>query len=209
MSTGAINFNDEAQFISELSIFNEGNAGIVENVEIRVNKKGPDEAEKLPVYKIIAKDKYGELNEGFFYYESLEEDGFKKYQAQRLIRLAKGILGDDIEFPPFATPKEALDHIMAMVAKGSRGKLFRVAICYGTTKRPEKYLRFKSFRRFIESMDIPFADTQLKLEAMDNTVRKQETPTTEEEVNSLIMPTATSTGTANDDDDLPWDNPKE
>jgi hypothetical protein len=173
-----INFNNESEFINEVSIFNNGEPGIVENVKVRVEVKSPEDEDKKPAYKFIAQDKHGEINEGFFYYESAEDKGFKNYQAQRLIRLAKGVLGDDVEFPVFNTPKEALDNIMKMVAKGCKDKYYRVAVCYGTTRRPDSYLRFRSFGRFIEPMSVEPAT--LKFDNSDNMVKKAIEPTSEQ-----------------------------
>lgn len=166
-----IDFNNESEYISQLSVFNDGNPGIVENVEVRVEVKPADAKpdDKKPNYKFIAKDKYGEINEGFYYFESSEDRGFKNYQAQRLIMLAKGVVGDDVKFPVFNTPREALDRIMQMVAKECKGKFYRVLVTYGTTQRPDSYLRFKSFGRFIEPMTEPCT---LKLEASDNLTKK-------------------------------------
>ena len=173
-----INLNNSSEFIKNISVFNDGVAGVVENVAVRIEKKAmSDTDDKKPVYKLIASDGKGEVNEGF-YYQQPDSKAFNNYQAQRLINLAKGVYGEDVKFPKaFATPTEALDEVMKMVAPGLAGKPFRVVVTYGTTKRKESYLGFKNFGSFIQPMSVP---NTLNLDNTDNTVRaplKEATPT--------------------------------
>jgi len=183
MTTG-IDFNESSEYVKEFKIFNNGVAGIVENVRVRVEKKSPEDSEKKPAYRLIIQDDKGEINEGFYYYKSADENGFKNYQAQKLILLAKGALGEDVKFPAFSTPVEALDQIMIMVAKGSKNKLYRAVATYGTTKRPDAFLGLKSFGSFIQDMSLPCT---LALDNSDNTIKaEKKAPATEEEVKSFI-----------------------
>lgn len=151
----AINLNNSEEFVKELKIFNDGNAGIVEPVRVRIEvKTSLDSDDKKPNYKLIAQDINGaEINEGFYYHEP-DAPGFTKYQAQRLILLARGVLGANVVFPVWNTPKEALDGVMHMV-NGGLNRPFRVAVCYGTTKNPSQYLGFKSFGSFIQPITDP------------------------------------------------------
>ena len=168
---GQVNFNNSDEYVKEFKIFNDGKAGVVENVKMRIEKKALTEDEKKPMYKLIAADDKGEIKEGFYYQtpdDKGETKGFNNYQAQKLIFLAKGVLGENVSFPVFNTPPEALDGIMKMVAPELGKKLFRVAVCYGTTKRKTAYLGFRSFGSFIQPMSE--ANT-LALEASDSTIR--------------------------------------
>ena len=91
----AIDLNKSDEYrAGDFSIFNEGNTGIVENVKGRVTKKGPEDGEKTPDYKIFVSDSKGEINDGFYYQTDPEAASWKDFQAQRLIRLCKGILGE-------------------------------------------------------------------------------------------------------------------
>jgi len=166
-----INLNKSEDFVKEFKVFNDGIAGVVENVKIRIEKKASsDTDDKKPVYKLIATDSQGaEVNEGFYYHKDAEEKGFKNYQAQRLILLARGVFGDDIKFPVWSNPVEVLDGVMKMVAPALSKGAWRVAIAYGTTKRKESYLGFKSFGSFIQPMS---AENKLALDRTDNTERK-------------------------------------
>ncbi len=151
----AIDLNKAEEFgATDVQIFNDGITGIVEGVNIRIELKGPQDVENAPDYKLYAKDKIGEVNEGFYYQDSEENPGWKSYQAQRLIRLARGVLGDDFVFPEYDTPKDALDGVMKLIVPAIKGISFRVAVTYGTIKRPSQYLGFKSFGRFIENMEL-------------------------------------------------------
>jgi len=164
----SVNFNNSDEFVKEFKIFNDGKADVVENVKVRIEKKALNETDdKKPMYKLIAADDKGEVNEGFYYQEP-DSKAFNNYQAQRLIMLARGVLGESVAFPVFNTPKEALDGVMKMVAPEITKKPWRVAVCYGTTKRKEAYLGFKSFGSFIQAMSVP---NTLKLGAGDSLVR--------------------------------------
>jgi len=170
-----VNFNDSSEYIKEFTVFNNGEAGVVDNIEARITKRGADEKAEAPAYRLIFSDDLGEVNEGFFYFEKPDDPGFKSFQAGKLINLARGVLGEDIKFPEYAGPKEALDGVMKLVAPALSGRKFRGVVTYGTTRNPQRYLRIKSFGRFIEPMSN--GESQLKLEASDNLVRKEEEPT--------------------------------
>jgi hypothetical protein len=167
----AINLNKSDDFVKEFKVFNDGKAGVVENVRVRIEKKSLKDKDRSPDYKLIATDDKGEINEGFYYQVPDAEGnlkGFNSYQAQKLIQLAKGVLGADISFPVFDTPTETLDGVVKMVAPVIAKGVYRVAACYGTTKRRTSFLGFKSFGSFIQPMSEP---NTLALGAGDSTVR--------------------------------------
>jgi hypothetical protein len=166
---GAINLNNSEEFIKETKIFNDGKVGVVENVRVRIEKKNPGEGKK-PDYIVYATDSIGEVHEGYFYQQP-DSKGFTQYQAQRLIRLAEGVLGKDakdIPFPVYNTPAECLDGIMTMVAPILNKNIYRVAVAFGTTRKPSQYLGFKTFGSFIQPMSVP---NSLALSSSDCTTR--------------------------------------
>lgn len=171
---GAINLNKSEDFIKDIKIFNDGKAGVTENVQVRVEAKKATDGAKNPDYKLIASDGKGEINEGFYYQED-DSDGFTKYQAQRLIMLARGVFGEGVQFPVFGSARETLDGIMANVAKEVVGKTYRVVATYGTTKRKSAYLGFRSFGSFIQPMTVP---NTLALGPSDSVVRGTPAPAT-------------------------------
>jgi len=150
----SVDLNKSEDFVKEIKIFNDGNAGIVDNVRMTIEPKALDAGEKRPNYRLVATDSKGSsINEGFYYQEP-DAKAFTDYQAQRLIMLARGVLGKDVKFPVWNTPKEVLDGVMRMV-NPALNKPFRVAACYGTNKNPSQYLGFKNFGSFIEPMTEP------------------------------------------------------
>jgi len=173
-----INLND-GNYVkgSSTPIFNDGKAGIVENVTVRIEKKS-DMDSKMPDYKLIASDGKGEINEGFYYQEP-GSAAFDNYQAQKLIWLARGVLGDNITFPVYETPAEALDGIMKMVAPHLKNKRFRVAVTFGTTKKSSAFLMFKAFGPFIQPMNVP---NTLRFSSTDRLERPQQTLTSDADV---------------------------
>lgn len=194
-----IDLNEEQYESRDIQIFNDGNAGSVDNVDVRVEKKGAGVTDNTPDYKLVISDEKGEINEGFYYQKSLDptvadEDspGWKNYQARKLRALIKGVMGEDFEIPPFNTPTEGLDTIMQIVAKNVAGKKFRVFATYGTTRRPSQYLQLKSFGNFVERMSNE--DTNLKAERSDLLERPEVGPTS-----SSVVDAATSEG------GVPWE----
>jgi hypothetical protein len=172
----SVNLNNSGDYVKDLKIFNDGNAGVVENLKVRVEKKARTEADnKKPDYKLIAADDKGEVNEGFYY--TADEEKFKKYQGQRLIQLARGVLGKDITFPVWNTPIETLDGVMTMIAPELNKRPYRAAVCYGTTKNPSRFLGFKSFGSFIQPMAEP---NTLHLEQIDSVKRAPQPEATSE-----------------------------
>ena len=127
-----------------------------------------------------------------YYQENEDTAGWKNYQEGKLKNLGVGVLGEDFVFPAFNTPMEALDGIMALVAKESAGKPYRVFVTYGTTRRPSDYLQLKSFGSFIEKANV--VESQLKQERSDLMARPKVAPTSDEEVNAVT----------DAPDDAPW-----
>lgn len=198
----SVDLNKSEEFVKELKIFNDGNAGIVENVKLTIERKEPGGDPKRPDYKLIATDSKGaSINEGFYYQEEGSK-GFTGYQAQRLIMLARGVFGDDVKFPVWNTTREVLDGVMKMVAP-ALNKPFRVAACYGTTKNPSRYLGFKNFGSFIQPMTVT---NTLSFNNSDNTV-KAPSPTPTAADTLLNKNTDESNESTNvDNGDLSWLN---
>lgn len=164
-----INLNNSEEFVKEFKVFNDGKAGIVDNVKMRVEKKAnSDTDDKKPNYKLIATDSTGaEINEGF-YYQADDSKAFLNYQAGRLINLARGVFGKDVKFQEYQTAKETLDGVMKMVAQALATKPWRIAACYGTTKHKESYMGFKQFGSFIQPMN---EENTLAFDRTDNLER--------------------------------------
>lgn len=138
------------------SVFNGGNAGLVKNVEISVEKKQDDS--NNPDYKIIAKDSLGTINVGFYYVTAnqnkTDEENIRyaKMQVGRVLHAAKAVVGADYKFPVISSSKEAYDVLFKLIMDNIEGKKFNIYASYGTNDRPSKYLGFRYFN-FIEPAD--------------------------------------------------------
>lgn len=195
----SVDLNKSEEFVKEFKIFNDGKAGVVENVKISIEKKAPGSDDKKPDYKLVATDSTGAtINEGFYYQEP-DSAGFTKYQAQRLIMLARAVLGEEIKFPIWNTPTEVLDGVMKMVAP-ALNRPFRVAACYGTTKNPSQYIGFRNFGSFIQSMA---EVNKLSFTSSDNMVKVTPQPTASE---TLIPKSTSGTLPNGNPDNLDWMN---
>lgn len=159
-----LNLNDNTQFGGGTAIFNGGDAGEVKDVTIRVERKGSDDHQNAPDFKLYVSDGAAEMNGGFYYptkrdNKSAEENiAAAKREIGRVLSVAKAVMGDDYKFPEVKTPKEAFDVLFKIIEDNSEGKKFRVFANYGTSFRPSSYLNLRYFD-FIrgEHDDRPFS----------------------------------------------------
>lgn len=163
-----INLNEEKYNAKEIKIFNNGKAGIVENLGWKVEKKAPDAKENAPDYSFVLVDETGaEVNRAVYYLTPEDEGNETKFTGRmsEMKHYIHTIFGKDFQIPEFETSKEVIDWTMREVAKAantSNVKL-RAAINYGTSNYPSKYLRVKFFVPFIESMVVSKEDSKLRL----------------------------------------------
>lgn len=147
--------NNKEEFNTGSSVFNNGIAGVVKNVEIRVEKKTSEDHENAPDYKLFVKDDKGEINGGFYIpsqdSSKSEEENLKvaKREVGRIVGIARAVMGDDYNLPEVQSAKEAYDKLFSLVRENSEGKKFNVFVTYGYTARPSKYLGLRYFD-FIE-----------------------------------------------------------
>lgn len=138
------------------SIFNGGVAGLVEGVTIDVEKKGKDEQENYPDYKLVITDSAGnKLNQGFYYpsvNDSMsEEDNMKRInrEVSRVVHVAHAVVGKDYQFPSVNGPTEAFDTLFKTIKENAGDAKFNVFTTYGSKGYPSKYLGLRYFS-FIE-----------------------------------------------------------
>jgi len=138
------------------TIFNGGNAGLVRNVKISVEKKQAGSPDTYPEYKLIAtSDAGGSVNQGFYYFKpnpsSPDEYNQKRERQElsRVLHIAKAVLGADYVFPEVKTTKEAVDVLFGLIKDNVEGKVFNVYVTYGTKNRPGRFLGLRYFN-FIE-----------------------------------------------------------
>ena len=173
-----INLNDESfDGGTNVAIFNNGTAGIVENVKFSVRKKTADDKDNAPEYKLIYTDSTGaEVNSAFWYiteatdYNTVDEQIGK--QGKVLKHLIHAVYGTDYEFPSYTNPTAMLDGVMKLLKEGTGGT-YRVFTNYGSTMGVKAYLQVRSWVPFIESMDVSLDSTRLKpsnIDAMERLV---------------------------------------
>jgi len=156
-----IDLNGKEFAQTNVSIFNDGEAGLAKNVDVKVEKKQPSDADNLPDFKVIYSDSLGSVNQGFYYFTPNPQDSPERQaeretqELSRVLHLARAVMGTDYKFPAVGTVKEAYDTLLGLVAKNVEGKKFNVFVTYGTLNRPNKkgYLGVRYFN-FIEPADV-------------------------------------------------------
>ena len=170
-----IDLNDEKFDAKKVSIFNDGNAGIVENVTISIEKKGKEDKENAPDYKIICTDANGSsCNTGIYYPSATEYKDLDKAIAD----MAKGLkhLITTFGLTPGSYPNAnaMLDGVMIELKNAVKGVPVRIIATYGSTMGPKEYIQPRSLNwvPWIELMSVPKEDSKLVISTSDNLTRK-------------------------------------
>jgi hypothetical protein len=191
-----INLNDNAFDAKQgTAIFNNGVAGLVENITVAVNKRKPEDKENSPEYKLSFADSNGATcNTSFWYVDKATqyqtvEDQIKK-QGTILKHVIHAIYGGDYQLPTFNSPKEMLDGCMKIVRDGiASGVKFRIFANYGSTQSIKSYIQPRSWVPFIESMDVNILETRLKagnIDAMNRVEKDNVSSTSNSMADSII-----------------------
>lgn len=156
------------------TIFNGGNAGLVNDVTIEVTKRAVDEPENYPDYKLSVKDATGaEITQGFYYFTPNPEksDDYNEKRAtqevSRILHLARAVMGNGYNFPEVNSVKEAYDVLFKLVKDNAGTKKFNIFATYGTTMRPSKYLGL----RYFDYIEPATSNTSLHTKRADNMER--------------------------------------
>ena len=192
----SINLNDSSFDAKEGSvIFNNGVAGVAENVVLTVVKRKPEDKDRAPEYKLVFTDANGgSCNTSFWYVDAptayaTVEDQIKK-QGTVLKHVIHAIYGSNFQLPSFNSAKEMLDGCMKIIRDGlaSAGK-FRVFANYGSTQSVKNYIQPRSWVPFVENMSVPAAETRLKagnIDAMQRIERDNVTVNSTPSADSII-----------------------
>jgi len=154
-----------------VTIFNDGNAGLVNDVKMSVYKKGKEDKENAPDYKVTFTDSSGgEVSSSYWYatkdtqYSTIEEQARK--QGKSMKHIIHAVYGAGFEIPFIAkSPKELLDMSMKCIKDGlsSSPSKFRIFATYGTLNSVKNYIQPRSWVPFVESMNTSEDATRLKL----------------------------------------------
>ena len=146
------NLNGDEFKSQSVVIFNNGEAGKVENVSIKIEKRKVDEPDNAPDFKVIFTDhNNASVNLGIYYPNEQSTEGQTKMTVGKCLAIARSVLGDDYVFPEVKSTKEAVDACMSLTAKAQEGAKVNVFVTYGTNGAPKKYIGvYKNFD-FIEA----------------------------------------------------------
>lgn len=145
-----INLNDKKEFGGQSAIFNDGKAGLVENVEISIAKKTSADHDQAPDYNLIVKDDLGEIKQGYYYKPSgdrskEEVENIQKLTTNRMLDVARAVVGQDYEFPNTDTYPAAMDMLAGLIRDNAKDKKFKVFTTYGTTNYPKAFMELRFF----------------------------------------------------------------
>jgi hypothetical protein len=172
------NLNDASFDAKEgAAIFNNGKAGIAENVVVAVAKKKPEDKPNSPDYKLTFTDANGgSCNTSFWYVEKATEYASIEEQVQKQGKILKHVIhaiyGSNYQFASgFDSARALLDGCMKIIRDGlASGVKFRVFANYGSTQSVKQYIQPRSWVPFMEPMSVDIAETRLKagnIDAMD------------------------------------------
>ena len=176
-----INLNDEqyTKVGGDFKIFNDGLAGVTENVTLAISRRGKDEKDTLPDYKITFTDESGStVNTSFYYikeatqYKTIEQQ--VKSQGQVLVHLVHAIVDPAYKFPAFGSSKELLDGCIKIIKAGidaAPKAKYRIFTNYGSTKSPKTFLQPRSWVPFIENASVSIENSRLEVSKIDQMSR--------------------------------------
>lgn len=195
-----INLNDASFDAKEgAAIFNDGKAGIAENVTLAISKKKPEDKEGSPDYKLTFTDETGgACNSSFWYVEKATEYSTVDEQVSKQGKVMKHVIhaiyGNTYQFPNFNSAREMLDGCMKIIRDGlAQGPKFRVFANYGTTSSVKNYIQPRSWVPFMEPMSVALADTRLKPGNLDAMAKLQ--------ADNVAAPAASAAAASTDGDD--------
>lgn len=202
-------FLDQNNNEERKAIFNDGEAGRVQNVRVRIARRTAEEKATAPPYKIYyIDDNGGEVNDGIYYPDDSGK-GNPKFALSRLVQLLHAINPSLVgkELPEFDDYKPAVDFLMEQIAKASKTGRVNVFVNYGTKGYPSQYLNVRKIN-FVEPVGVSDNLTKLRV-----AVNKDSEKSTYDDVMSRIQETSFEEDSFKNnviedlpaDDDLGWD----
>jgi hypothetical protein len=164
----SINLNSSEFDSNQVVVFNNGKAGVVENVKVSIEKGEEGKPVNYPDYHLKFTDPNGGIITKGFYYLSEEDTNFSK----RLVGMGSelkhvwGVLVGDVPIPEFTSHTEMLDTMMLEFRKAvseNPDDLFRTIVNYGSLDYPQEYLRVAFFPPYLESMEVTSDSSRLRL----------------------------------------------
>jgi hypothetical protein len=187
-----INLNDSKFATATSKVFNNGKAGVAQNVTVSVSKRGADEAQNRPDFKITYTDAKGGTVDDGIYLPKADDQGYEgrvDRLFKKLVAIVKATLGEDYKFPGFKSEGEAFKALFKIINDNSGATPVNVLVTYGSQDYPKKYLTVRGIK-FIEkyeegevsSLELWAKDLAVRPEANDGEDRVSSlTPATQEE----------------------------
>lgn len=139
-----IDLNDSRYDEKTVKIFNGGEAGVVKNCDVRIEKRKENDKETMPLYRMIFTDEtQAEINDGLFdNFDNMSEKALDFF-VRKMKHLAKTF---NTELPKeVSSYKELLDITMHNCHKNASKINLNIAVCYGTKDRPRRFLEVDGF----------------------------------------------------------------
>ncbi len=164
------NLNDDSLSGGGSAVFNNGIAGKVDGVKIDVTKRGSDENENAPDYKLVFTDATGlQVNQGFYYHKNNDMFPEEKNEANagylvgRVLSAAKAIVPEGFTFPDVEGKQvnEIIDILFNIIRENSTNGTVNIFTTYGTKTKPSQFLGLRFFD-FIERGDTKYSKLREK-----------------------------------------------
>jgi hypothetical protein len=159
MSDNIIDFNSsEFESSGPVLIFNGGEAGIVECVTEKIVAKTAEDKEQSPDFKLYFRDAEGaSINMAIYYIDkNLEAKDYSNRVnklGKRLRDLWIALMGKDNPIPRNSDVNLVIKNIMDILTPRFATEIpVRIAVNYGTTVAPKKYLQVRNWSPFIENI---------------------------------------------------------
>lgn len=157
------NLDDEAHDVSGSPVFNDGQAGIATNVELKeINKPDKSDGKNRPDYEFIFADGQGREVKFPLYYVDPDNQyynpGTDEQKRMSLLKhIANAFLGEKTGITG-SHPNEILDSLVEILTKKKNaafsGVKLNIAVNYGSKKgKAKQYLQVRNYPPFLETVE--------------------------------------------------------
>lgn len=168
----AINLNDESLDGTENTFFNNGKAGLGDNIAyIGIFQKEEKDPANAPDFKIRFESSNGGIESLAFYYKDPTRESYEKdlkKQMALLRHLAHQMVDPNYTFPPFEDARAMLDGVLLYIKeKTPARKLFRIACNFGTNQGHKAFVKIRTWAPLLEPMTVPMSESNKRLQPGD------------------------------------------
>ena len=173
-------FTEDELQNAEVGTFNNGKAGIAENVKLRIEARAADAAANGPDFKLIAEDTNGNTVDKAFFELSVQSCANAPYAMDYAKECKKvwALVSKAVEHTggqPIMDFKDQTDFLTRSAAAMGTNPV-RIFVNFGSTRSPKDRLQIRGWQPFVESMATPIGETKLISSRIDQMVLEQATP---------------------------------